>query len=50
MPEALPSPEKSIQQLTIAAKIRTRLSSVSYSMIIVRQAAYNPPGRGHNPC
>lgn len=50
MPEALPSPEKSIQQLTIAAKIRTRLSSVSYSMIIVRQAAYNPPGSGHNPC
>ncbi|WP_283184921.1 hypothetical protein, partial [Klebsiella pneumoniae] len=31
-------------------KIRTRLSSVSYSMIIVRQAAYNPPGSGHNPC
>lgn len=50
MPEALPSPEKVFSNSLSQRKIRTRLNSVSYSMIIVRQAAYNPPGRGHNPC
>lgn len=50
MPEALPSRRKVFSNSLSQRKIRTRLSSVSYSMIIVRQAAYNPPGSGHNPC